>query len=333
MEDVTCVIIGGYYNSGSSAVVDLLKEYAGTYNCGNEIRFINDPYGLISLENNLVENWDWIRAAMALDDFWNFSKKCARSKSRFPFAPFGMGYKNINKDYLKITKKFIERLTEFTYDGDFYAYKAKDNYFSYVMDRCRLGIEIYTKNRIPIHKKRMVGHSHPTREKYEELVKEYMNELFCSANSETETKYVVLDQAVHPQDSAVVNRYFYKAKMIIVDRNPKDMFIQSAISDAVYYSNTEQSGYEFISLQKALHEKNKNNNSNILYILFEDLVQKYDATVCKIEEFLNLKPEDHIKYREFFNPDVSKRNIGIWKKYYSKYSKALDIISVQERIK
>ena len=66
MDKITYLAIGGYFYSGSSAVVDLLKEYRGFYESGSEIRIINDPYGLIQLERALIEDWNWIRAAMAI---------------------------------------------------------------------------------------------------------------------------------------------------------------------------------------------------------------------------------------------------------------------------
>ncbi len=52
MDKITYLAIGGYFYSGSSAVVDLLKEYRGFYESGSEIRIINDPYGLIQLEKS-----------------------------------------------------------------------------------------------------------------------------------------------------------------------------------------------------------------------------------------------------------------------------------------
>ena len=56
MRIVTCV---GYYGTGSSAVVDLLKEYNNYSLVGKkyyEIRFVQDPDGISDLYHNVVEN-------------------------------------------------------------------------------------------------------------------------------------------------------------------------------------------------------------------------------------------------------------------------------------
>ena len=160
MDKITYLAIGGYFYSGSSAVVDLLKEYRGFYESGSEIRIINDPYGLIQLERALIEDWNWIRAAMAIEDFINYCKKCARTKSYFPLAPFGMGYKDkLNHKFIEITLEYIENLTDFKFDADFYAFKAKDSYLKYVINRCRAGIEKYSGGRLKWHSKRMLNYA------------------------------------------------------------------------------------------------------------------------------------------------------------------------------
>lgn len=328
MKNLTYVIIGGYFFSGSSAVKDLLKEYSGVYDCGSEIRFINDPYGLISLEENLTVNWDWIRGAVAIDDFLEFCKKCSGDKTRFPFSPFGMGYKSkINRNFMGITNRFIESLVEFRYDGDFYAYQAKEPYFSYVINRCRLGLEIYSKKRIPIHKKRMVGYAHPTEREFSDKVKQYFDELFEEQVHSKKTGYIILDQAIHPRDSRVIKKYFRKAKMIIVDRDPRDMFIQSVISGSMAYDNSESAGNNYMDLQNALHENEVDGDEDILYLSFENLIEDYSSKVREIEQFLGLKAEKHIWKKKYFNPMISMKNIGIWKKYYKDYNKAIDAIS------
>lgn len=327
MSKVTYVIVGGYFYSGSSAVVDLLKEYISCFECGAEIRFINDPYGLIQLENSLTDNWDWIRAGMALDDYCELCLKLSRKKDRMPFRAFGMGYTdNLNPYFVEITMDFINKLTDFEYDNDFYAYQAKTNYVQYILNRWRLGIEIYSKQLFKVHKKRMVRHAHPSKEEYYGAVKEYIDKLFKYQIDKQGKEYIIMDQAIHPRDSYVINRYFNNGKMIIVDRDPRDMFVQSILSGAVDYDNSSKAGSNFAKLQSSLHERNID-AQNVLEIHFEDLVYDYGKTVNKIESFLDLDPDKHVMKRKYFNPDISKKNIGLWRKYYDKYNEAIDVIA------
>lgn len=327
MSNSTYVVVGGYFYSGSSAVVDLLKEYNNCFECGSEIRFINDPYGLIQLEESLTHNWDWIRAAMAIEDYYNLCKKLDRKKNRMPFSPFGMGYReNLNPNFIEITKDFLNRLTEFKYDSDFYAFQAKAPYIEYIINRWRLGIEVYSNRLFKIHKKRMVCHSHPSKKQYYDAVKNYIDQLFEYQVNKQGKEYIILDQAIHPRDSHVISDYFNNGKMVIVDRDPRDMFIQSILTGSMEYNNSEKSGRDYLRLQLSLHEKHTE-SENILKIQFEDLICNYKSTKKIIENFLGLKPETHSKSLQFFNPEVSKKNVGLWKHYYNDYKKAFDIIA------
>jgi len=59
-----CVI--GYGRSGSSACIDLLKEFQNLHVMDGEFRIAKDPHGLLDLENSLVHNWDFMRNDVAI---------------------------------------------------------------------------------------------------------------------------------------------------------------------------------------------------------------------------------------------------------------------------
>ena len=64
-----------------------------------------------------------------------------------------------------------------------------------------------------------------------------------------------------------------------------------------------------VSLQKT-HGKDK-----VKIISFESLVTNYDKEKEGIEKFLELAPGSHIKKKQFLNPAVSCKNIGLYKNY------------------
>ena len=80
MQDTTFVIVSGFCSSGSSAVIDLLKEFKGFYEPNAEIRFLRDPYGISDLEKALVNQWDLINSTAAISDFLDIMRKSARPK-------------------------------------------------------------------------------------------------------------------------------------------------------------------------------------------------------------------------------------------------------------
>ncbi len=66
------IAVSGYGWSGSGAVVDMLREVDGCGTPGFEFSLIKEPGGIIDLECLLVDNWDVIREADAIDRFLSF---------------------------------------------------------------------------------------------------------------------------------------------------------------------------------------------------------------------------------------------------------------------
>ena len=69
------VAVSGYGSSGSSPLICALKELEGYAAMGTEFRLIKDPYGIESLESELIDNWHPLKADKAIRDFLWVSKK------------------------------------------------------------------------------------------------------------------------------------------------------------------------------------------------------------------------------------------------------------------
>lgn len=330
MSNVSFVMISGFFGSGSSAAVDLLKEYKGTYECLAEIRTIKDPYGIRQMEQALTDNWELLNSAAAIRDFLWLSKICARP-GRFPLAPAGLGYsKTISKDFMAITQRYIDKLTKFTYRSDFYYQKFKKSYPRYVIDRCRWAVEYLSKGKIKLANRKMKP-SHfacPTHEEFNKATQEYFLELFQEHAKDGEKTYILLDQAISPNDTQVIHRYFKEAKMIIVDRDPRDMYIDDMLwgENLDSDTHTRAAGERYVLRYKALRSSMVL-DKDILYIRFEDLILNYADSVEKIEHFLGFDSANHLQKNTFLKPEKSAKNIGIWKKYYEQYKDALDAIT------
>ena len=122
---MTFVDVSGFFTSGSSAMVDLLKEFRGFYESNAEIRFIKDPYGIAQLENSLVNQWELINSSAAISDFLELCRKGCRNGKGL-LSPAGYNLKNtISPDFMRYTKEYVSSLSEYTYKIDFYHYKFK----------------------------------------------------------------------------------------------------------------------------------------------------------------------------------------------------------------
>lgn len=326
---ITFINVAGFFGSGSSAVVDLLKEFKDFYECDAEIRFIKDPGGLCDLETALLNHWDLINSAAAIVDFRKMIKKGCRHGRHF-WSPAGMGYAhNISKNFMALTDEYITKLTNYTYIGDFYHFKFQKPYLKYLLDRYRTAIEYYSKGKFRTGNRSLtpLHFSHPSSEQFYEATQWFMEAIFAERVRGKDNPYIILDQAVSPSNTQVIHKYFKNSKLIIVDRDPRDMFANEyrwgCYLDNDY--NEIKGGHNFAIRQRALRDTMVF-DKDVLYIKFEDLIVDYDNTKAKIMEFVGLTEVDHLCPKKFLKPEVSIKNIGLWQKYHGELGVALDVI-------
>lgn len=330
MNNVTFINVAGFFGSGSSAVVDLLKEFKDFYECDAEIRFVKDPYGISQLETSLVNQWELVNSAAAIADFRELCKKGCRLGGMNPLARAGLAYKKrITPEFMELVDEYIGKLTEYQYQGDFYHFKFKKTYIKYVIDRLRFAIELYSKGKYKTANRNMrpLCFSHPTQEQFNEATQWFMEALFRQHTDVERHSYILLDQAVSPNNPSVIHRYFKDSKMIIVDRDPRDTFVNEY--RAVCYLdndyNTREGGHRYAIRQRALRS-GLIEDKDIMRIYFEDLIIHYDESRKKIADFIGIPLENHLYPKKFLKPEVSIKNIGIWKKYYDDFKETIDEI-------
>jgi hypothetical protein len=62
------------------------------------------------------------------------------------------------------------------------------------------------------------------------------------------------------------------------------------------------------------------NNPNLLIVNFNDFICDYDLVSKKINYFLGLKTENHVLKHKYFNPNISIKNVGLYKNFKDKNS-------------
>lgn len=326
----TFVVLGGYHGSGSGAAIDLLREYKQFYYNNAEMRLICDPYGIKPLERALIDDWDWISSSGAIIDFLNLAKICSRSGGgKNLFARAGLNYsKKINENFMRITEDYIGKLTEFNWYRDFYYHKFKMSYPMFVFNRIRFAIEFYSKGKIKAANRSTKNYfSHPSREEFYSATKWYFDELYSNNSESDESEYIIMDLALAPRDGKRIYNYFNKAKMIVVDRDPRDI-LANLLKQGRYVDDwkKEDAGHRFSAWQLEMRKKLPV-DENILYINFEDIILHTDKIRNKISDFLGVSLDEPSWPHKFLKPEVSAHNIGYWKEYYKDYQKTFDVIS------
>lgn len=155
--------------------------------------------------------------------------------------------------------------------------------------------------------------------------------------------HVVFNQPLDPKsDPDIWTRVFDPYKLICIYRDPKDQIAElikrnilflpfnrpkmhpTSVNILSIYGRDRQGMVRFLAealkcrLQVVDDLERKLGKDNILIMDFEGLVNNYNNYTFVIESFLKIREEDHIFRRKYFNPDMSRNNIGIYDRYLNR---------------
>ena len=159
---------------------------------------------------------------------------------------------------------------------------------------------------------------------YRAYAKEYINSLLLMVSSK---ENLVLDNlcSISNPKKDVLNQYFNNYKIVTSIRDPRDLYTTARTYPPFDIWFIPKDPHLFVKYYKWYAGRyNYKDNPNVLMIRFEEFVHNYDAVSKKIISFCGLDANEHVKKFSYFNPDVSKNNIGIYKKY--KDQQAIKII-------
>lgn len=302
------IIVGGFGGCGSSAVIDLLSEFDTFKNFNTEFRLLVDPDGIMNLENNLVNNWSPYQSDTAIKRFKRLIKVLG-GKYKFPYL--GVDHtKNLSKEFINLSNEYINKLISFSYNGMWYGINSPMWWIGRRIKN-KLGLSLYNYNS-PMY----ISFK---KDQFIKITKNYLEKLLSSNTYNEKIKYIILDEGYASLNPSRVLKYFDYPKMIIVHRDPKDTYV-GALKNKFCFIPLEVK--TFIKWYKCLQEQTyiySNTTNRILRIQFEDLVLKYDETIEIILEFLDVKDCKHSYKKKYFNPDISKKNIGLWKDYKNQH--------------
>ena len=318
MKIVTSV---GFTCSGSSAINNLLREYDNFCELtpNNECRFLQDPDGISDLEYNLFENRHRLNSEYAIKRYLKYTEKYdVRNFKQI----FGKRWHQYNTEFinsiivLSYNSYWHADLRDLTLFQKFkyYYFRAIRILFSKILRISRENNKNYFPN-----KKMFL----PIKDKNEFLnkVNIFTNKLFELLNKENK-EFGVVDQLVPPRNIKRYMRYVKDLYVIVVDRDPRDVYIEAMLKDDRAFPKDVK---QFCKIYRDNRDGKKENNKYILYLKFEDLILKYEETVDLINNFLNIKESHHLSKGKYFSVLESKKNIRLWKKY-SKFSSEIKYI-------
>ena len=311
------VITTGYMGSGSSAATDLISEFRGyDFNNGDfEFVLLHCPDGLFDLEDKLLLGNTAIRSDEAIHRFLECAKTLYDTKNYWP----GMYKKRVSTSFFDVTSKFVDSICDFKFDESVYWYYQQlpdgiclqlKNYGNRIVSK------LFKKNAKPVLKYKQMFVSYPESDNFYKAARAYLSEFYSLLGYDKHN--LLLDQFLLPHNLYRIDRYFdSNVRVIVVDRDPRDVFV---LNKYVWLKNNCPVAFpldveDFCRYYKKMRNAEKTSeDSRILRLHFEDMIYRYEDTLTRIYDFLDVGSVDHIHFKEKFKPEVSINNTQLFKR-------------------
>ena len=312
--DLSFVAVGGYRSSGGTAVLDVLKEVE-TYSVPNvEFRLFCDPYGLIDLQTAIFERIDPEKIDIACKDFLWLTESFFRTTKRF--SKTGLHYeKHISPNFKKLSDEYINEISQFKYLMHWHILDFKKSFIKDMYHR-------YKKKITSRFFEEEAYYCYPSLEEFYSITQNYLEKIFQNfSNQNKNVSNIALHNAIpyyNYNDVVKCLKYHKNFKAIIVDSDPRDVFLRLPVKAFSRYLNPNKTLQveNFINFFKITRQSRDrlSNHPNIKLIMLEDLVLNYKKTINGLFDFLNIDFNNHIYQKKYFDPSKSKNEIMLWKK-------------------
>ncbi len=312
MRIITCA---SYFGTGSSAVTDLFSEFDNCSFVGDyEFRFLHDPDGVRDLEYHLIDNNNRHNTSNAIKRFLRYTKFLGAN-------PFRKVYRRyMGDEFYKYTLEYVDRLTELKTEAWWhYDRMEKGGVFDYIDSAiCRMGTFLCKKNNItllkPLHEKAYF--SAIGREDFYRYTREYTEKVIGSMNRR-HTDFIMVDQLVPPSNLERYLNYFYDIKVVVVDRDPRDVFLLDHVEwkSRVIPSKTAEEFCKWYEITRRHRKSERYDPERVYFLQFEDLIYRYEETVEKLIEFVGIPGKNHVARGKYLDPALSVKNTNLKQKY------------------
>lgn len=321
MNRVLNVAITGYYGTGSSAVIDLLREYEFVKVEPFELPYEHVVFyrhnGLFDLYNLLLHGNTIYSSDKVISSFLKEMEKL----NKYDYGWYGSYKKLVGDKFMDLIYEFVEAISEKkSYKSSNHVIKTR---FSLIKALAQLAFRIvkgrkfssYGRNYIYDNEEAFI--SLPTEVEISQAAKKLTNGYFSMFSNNDNVKIKIFDHLIWPSQIDTFAKCFDdNFKVIVVERDPRDLFI---LDKYIWYrvkgkngeSNFSEDVNKYIAQWKRFFVTNYE-SKHVLRVKFEELVYNYSDSVYRIERFLGLDSKEHIKKRQFFNPDISIENTQVF---------------------
>lgn len=303
--------LSGYGFSGKHAMIDLIREVDGYHVEDFKFEFVlfRIQGGLLDLRTALVDDWSPIRSSAAISRFKKVIKRVGTKNSyldpRTWMTAVGFNYdRHYAGRFLKISESYVQKLIEFSWTAP-WPYAAVD-WSGGEMFLRKLGAKLHIRGAYASEQ----FFSCPA--DFDEITRDYVAEML-SVNVSDQFRTIVMHNGFEPFNPYRSLHFFDAVKCIIVDRDPRDNYVAG-----LWYVPTRLPVDLFIKRYRAYRQTAEHYNKHspqVMRVRFEDLVLNYETVVPDVFRFLGVDLSMHARPKQYFDPEISRKNIGIWRKH------------------
>ena len=293
------IFVGGTGRSGSTILAEILGKHPEIYFLPEELRFIIDPDGILSLKSILVDNWSFYQADFAIDRFYKLMRYLSsRYVGKYPILPLK---NHVGKDfYYHWLDSYINEICQYSFKN---AWGARSNLFRLVL------LRFFGRNRLTeIFLERSYYGAPLTEEEFFSITNRYLKNFFSRAASLHGKKQVVEHTPSNIIHAEFLYKLFPEMKLIHIYRDPRDII--ASYMTKIWASRDIKVNMKLISnvLDRWQLIKEKIPKYTYYELKFENLINDFGSAIKKLCDFLNIQFHDCI-----LDIDISLHNIGRWK--------------------
>lgn len=337
MKQVTKVVVSGFGCSGSSAVVDWLREYRSCHVLDDEFDLFRHPDGVQDLRDALTMRVSVRRCYLAMRRFSNLTRVMARRPGR----NFGRDLERITfRGFENHMRAFLAELTAVSYPAGSTATwierHGEVSHYATPVDESSVSprmqeflVKLHRRAQSPTQPKSMIAKSmlrwmgHPlpaereemyqplslTGEEFDAIARRYFDEM-ARRMVPPDKSHLVLDQAVGPSGMPGGLDLMSDVRAIVVHRDPRDIFM-SGLTKNRHWVPTN-SAEDFARWFRIAMPRIKLDDPRICVVGFEDLVTEPSRYLSYMERFLGLCSRDRPAPGSMFEPRTSLKNVRKW---------------------
>lgn len=315
--------VTGYYGTGSSAAIDYLSDIDGVALCPDIDEYEHNIFyqqgGLYELGAILMHANSPYNSDAAISQFVDAVKR----ENDNNFGAFGSYKFLFGDEFADISSDFLKAISRSS------SWRSQPKCVRFSLVKAILQIGAYIVWRRPIAKlgrkyvydRNKFYFAMPSSEEFRDAARKYTSAYFdmCARHRNPEVR--LFDHVIWPQQYKLIDDYFDESfRLIVVKRDPRDVYLLNKYFWHVPPLNFVPPYYPtdvklFVETWKSVivPPSDSINQSQVLFIDFEDLVYRYDHMQSKMAEFLGI---DTLARKEgapvLFDPKQSIENTQIF---------------------